>query len=179
MLLENTVFHRCAVISRMGWAQLIWGPEARYVADWMRNPIRSGEFNKRTYWLRRCLPAWLVIIILRLLGYDGMLGYVGTGVIAHVFWQKRRNPEGEGWDLHMFSVGVRRGYRRRGFATQISRLFVEYAYQRTNIRAVRIGKGSGFGKKIGKIVVNHSLIVDRQEKFVLGENGWLYFRRLQ
>ncbi len=172
MHISETVFRRCVVVSR----RILSIREIRYIVQLIRHPEPGSEFEGRTRHLQR-LPAWLLIIILLVLGYDGMLGYVRGKIVAHLFWQKRRDPDRrEMWNFHAFAMWVEESLRGRDAASQLGCLFIEHAYRRRKVRAVRLGQRGGVGREAIEYLRHRDMTVgDVIKAYSIGSDNWVYF----
>lgn len=105
---------------------------------WVRNPDPGSNFERNTRLLRR-LPAWAIMLLLRLFQYNGIifLHQDAEKILGHVFFQKRHASSGEP-ELHLFSLFVNEAKRGQGYGPELLKEFLTYAWENGHLK-VRVG----------------------------------------
>ncbi|MEN9649429.1 MAG: hypothetical protein RL094_396 [Candidatus Parcubacteria bacterium] len=111
--------------------------ERAYVATCIRNPDKGSAFDLKTRWFRNWLPDWVLLVLMNLMGYDGLLFHNDAGeFIGHVFFQKEQQI----WKV--FSVYVPEKFRGNGYSIQLIACFMQLAIDNDDIFMVRLGNGN-------------------------------------
>lgn len=106
-----------------------------YVVHWATHPDKGSTFARLTILLRVLPKPLLFFLLVRCLGYDGIICYDEGIFIGHAFFQKHRGHWG------IFSVFVWESLRDRDYAQRMIAECLKRAYDKTNIERVYIGNG--------------------------------------
>jgi len=141
-------------------------PVREYLLQWARHPQAGGDFDVKTRWLRS-LPDALLLRTLFDFGYSGLVYMDGPKVIGHIFDQRHTDT------LHVFSLGLSDPFDSHHHAHVSVMDFVAYASQRSDIAAVRLGRG----RKIRHAVLERVREHEERLGWRVGDDGWIEFSR--
>ena len=128
--MEISFFKMDCMTKKDKWAK-------KYIAHWIKNPDKNSVFEKNTRFIR-WLPSRILFILLKCLGYSGVLLCVSGHIIGHAFYQKHDN------EWHIFSVVVKESYRGKGYATAIITELLKNAQADCSLSGIRLGNGNSF-----------------------------------
>lgn len=109
--------------------------ELAYVVHWATHPDKGSSFDRITFLLRILPKPLLFFLLVRCLGYDGIICYDEGSFVGHVFFQKHRRHWG------IFSVFVSESLRDKDYAKRMIAECLKWANRKANIQRVYIGNG--------------------------------------
>jgi len=106
-----------------------------YVVHWATHPDKGSAFDAYTRFLRKVPKPLLFFLLVRCLGYDGIICYDEGAFIGHVFFQKHRRHWG------IFSVFVQQSLRDKDYAKRMIAECLKRAYTKVALQRAYIGNG--------------------------------------